>query len=406
MKVYLIKASARNLYSKYKKDTGGPPQNIFSTAAATPSWVDIEMTDETHDMKVNFKSKADIIAIFMSTPDALRAYEIADIFKAKGKTIVMGGLHTNFMQDEAAQHANAIMLGEVEEIWKKLLQDFQNNKLQKVYKRETPLDLTDLKPYPTYIIHPSVYDYTWSVVVSRGCPHKCEFCLVPKFFDKYTLRPVENIVAEIKHLKYLGVEWVELHSDNLTVNRKYALELFKALAPLNMSLYGETTIKIAEDDELLQAAADAGIKTLLFGLETISKEALAGQGKEFVKPENIKAQIAKIQSFGIQAVSDFLFGFDEHDTQIFKETLDFVRKMKLDEVYPHLVIPFPGSDTFKRLEAEGRILTKDWSKYDGTHAVYQPTKMTPKELEEGVYWFWMKQSNPIRNFFNYLFPKN
>lgn len=393
MKVYLIKASAGSEYSKYKAETGGPPQNIFSAAATTPSHVEIEMCDETIGMKTDFNSDADIIAIFMSTPDAFRAYEIADKFSLQGKTIVLGGLHTHFMQEEAAKHADAILIGEIEGVWEQLLEDFKNGVLKKSYKRDTVFDLKDLKPYPTNLIHPKRYDYTWSVVVSRGCPFKCDFCLVHKFFKKFQLRPIENIVSELKALKEIGVEWVELHSDNLTQDKEYAISLFEAIAPLKMNFFGETTIMIARDERLLAAAEKAGIKMLLFGIETPSEKALKDQGKSFVKPNKIKEYVKTIKKYNIEVVGDFLFGFDAHDTTIFQETLDFVKDINADKVYPHLVIPFPGSDTFKRLEDEGRILTKDWSKYEGSNAVYQPELMFPRELEEGLMWFWYKNAN-------------
>ncbi|MCL3780884.1 radical SAM protein [Prolixibacteraceae bacterium JC049] len=393
MKVYLIKASSGSEYSKYKAETGGPPQNIFSAAAATPEYIDIEMTDETIGMKTNFRSKADVVAIFMSTPDALRAYEIADKFRAKGKAVVLGGLHTHFMQDEAKTHADSLLIGEVEEIWEELLNDFQNGTLKVKYQRKTPFDLAKLKPYPTHLIPVSKYNYTWSVVVSRGCPFKCDFCLVHQFFPKYQLRSIDTIVDEVKALKRLGVEWVELHSDNLTQDRTYAIKLFEALAPLKMNFYGETTILIAKDEELLAAAKKAGLKALLFGIETPSEEALKGQGKAFVKPKEIKEYVKTVKSYGIEVWGDFLFGFDEHDSEIFQETLDFVKLINVDRVFPHLMIPFPGSDTYKRLESEGRILTKDWSKYDGGYAVYQPGKLTPEDLEAGLYWFWEKQTS-------------
>jgi radical SAM superfamily enzyme YgiQ (UPF0313 family) len=392
MKVYLIKASAGSEYSKYKAATGGPPQNIFSVAAATPKFVEIDMCDETIGMKANLDSDADLIAIFMSTPDALRAYELAEEFHKKGKTIVLGGLHTFFMQDEAKEYADTLLLGEAEEIWEDLLNDFQNGNLKPTYQRTEPLDLAKLNPYPLDIIDPAEYDYTWSVVVSRGCPFECEFCLVHKFFNKFELRPIENIVAEVKALKEYGIEWVELHSDNLTQNKKYAIELFEALAPLNMNFFGETTIMIARDEKLLEAAQKAGVKSLLFGIETPNAEALKDQGKSFVKPEKIKEYVKTIQKYGITVVGDFLFGFDAHDENIFQETLDFVKDIEIDTVYPHLVIPFPGSGTFKKLEEEGRILTKDWSKYDGGHSVFQPALLTPKDLEEGLMWFWYENA--------------
>lgn len=399
MKVYLIKASAGSSYSKYKAATGGPPQNIFSTAAATPEDVEVEMTDETIGMKTNFKSKADLVAIFMSTPDAWRAYKIADRFRELGKTVVLGGLHTLFCPEEAGKHADTLLLGEVEGVWEQLLADYEVGTLKATYQRNTPADLAELNPYPTHIIAPSSYNWTWSVVVGRGCPNKCGFCLVNKFFATCRLRPIEHIVEEVRHLKKLGITWVELHADNLTVNRKYAMELFEALAPLKMKFYGETTILIAKDEKLLTAARKAGVKALLFGIETPSKAALDGQGKKFVHPEKVKEYIATVKQYGITVWGDFLVGFDEHNPTIFKETLNFVKSIKADQTFEHLVIPFPGSDTFKIMERENRILTKDWSKYDGAHVVFQPKNMTVEELESGTWWLWRKSQGVLSSFF-------
>ena len=393
MKIYLIKASSGSDYSKYKAETGGPPQNIFAAAAATPKHYQLEMTDETIGMKTNVDSNADLVVIFASTPDTYRAYEIAELFAEKGKTIVLGGLHTKFNQAEAQEYAHAIILGEVENYWQQLLNDFIGGNLQAVYDSDAPIDLSLLKPYPTDIIKPEVYNYTWSVVVTRGCPFKCDFCLVHQFFNKFEMRPIENIVEELWHLKSLSVEWVELHSDNLTHNREYALALFEAIAPTGLKFYGETTVLIARDEELLAAAQKAGVKALLLGIETPSKEALKAQKKGFVKPEKMKEYMEIIRKHDIEIWGDFLFGFDEHTPDIFQETLDFINDIKVDKVIPHFMIPFPGSETFNKLDADNRILTKDWSKYDGSHSVYQPKNMTTDELEEGVYWVWKKTSS-------------
>jgi radical SAM superfamily enzyme YgiQ (UPF0313 family) len=391
MKVYLIKASAGSDFSKYKAETAGPPQNIFSTAAATPTGVDIEMCDETIGMKTNFKSKADIVAIFMSTPDAIRAYEIADRFRKLNKCVVLGGLHTKFCPEEASEHADTLLLGEVEGIWEDLINDFRSGNLKAKYERSIPVDLADLKPYPTDIIPLSRYNYTWSVLISRGCVHKCDFCLVHKFSGKYRFRPIADIVSEISNLKKLGVQWVELHSDTLTANRSYIIELFNALAPLKMNFYGETTIMIAKDTDLLKAAQKAGVKALLFGIETPSETALMEQGKGFVKPEEIKEYIKIVKSYGIKVWGDFLVGFDDHGKEIFNQTWEFIKDIKVDRFFNHLVIPFPGSETYQKLDQEGRILTKDWSCYDGGHVVYKPSKLTEEELITGLDWLWEKE---------------
>lgn len=402
MKIYLIKASSGSDYSKYKAETGGPPQNIFAAAAATPRYYQVEMADETIGMKTDFSSDADLVVVFASTPDAYRAYQIAQKFTEKGKTIVLGGLHTKFNQQEAQEHAHSIILGEVENYWLALLNDFIAGKLKPVYESEAPLDLSLLNPYPTDLIKPEIYNYTWSVVVTRGCPFKCDFCLVHQFFNKFQTRPIENIVDELWHLKSLGVEWVELHSDNLTHNREYALALFKAVAPIGLKFYGKTTVLIARDEELLEAAKLAGVKALLLGIETPSKEALKAQKKGFVKPEKMKDYMDIIRKHDIEIWGDFLFGFDEHTPTIFQETLDFIKEINVDKVIPHFMIPFPGSETFKKLDDDNRILTKDWSQYDGSHAVYKPKNMTTDELEEGVYWVWQKNVSFIERL-KYLF---
>lgn len=392
MKIYLIKASSGSDYSKYKAETGGPPQNIFAAAAATPKHYQLDMVDETIGMKANLNSDADVVVIFMSTPDAYRAYELAKHYSNKEKLVILGGLHTKFNQQEAQEHADSIIIGEVENYWQTLLNDAAMGTLKAIYESTEPVDLSRLSPYPTNIIKPEQYNYTWSVVVTRGCPYHCDFCLVHKFFNKFQLRPIEHIVDELKHLKSLGVEWVELHSDNLTHNRKYAMELFAAIAPLKMKFYGETTVLIARDEELLKAAREAGLCSVLLGIETPSKDALKSQKKGFVKPEKLKQYIATIRDNGIEVWGDFLFGFDEHTPEIFKQTMDFVKDIKIDRMIPHYIIPFPGSETFNKLDEEGRILTKDWSMYDGSHIVYQPKGMTTNQLEEGLYWIWKKNT--------------
>ncbi len=385
MKVYLIKASAPGPFKDYKKATGGPPQNIFSVAAATPEDVKIAMCDETIGMKPKKAIDADIVALFFHTPDAVHAYKLADIYRSKGKTVVLGGLHTTFMPDEAIEHADALLLGEAEGIWEQLLEDYKAGKLQKRYERTEPVDLAELNPYPTNIIPPSKYDHIWSVVVSRGCPHKCGYCTVPRFFEKYRLRPIAHVVEEIKTAP---TDWFELHADNLTVNRKYALELFRALKPLNINWFGEATIKMADDEELLKAAAESGCRELLIGIETPSQAALDESGKGFVTPAQIKEKIDKFHQYNIQISSSMIFGFDTHTDDIFRESEEFCRYIGIDEVEGVLLIPFPGTPLHKKLEGEGRILTDDWSKYDGDNVVFQPKGMSAETLNEGAYWFW------------------
>ena len=384
MKVSIIKVSANSEFKKYKKSMGGPPQNIFSVAAATPQGIDIELIDETVDMRINFKTDADLVAIFMSTPDAVKAYTVADKFRKRGKTVVMGGLHPSALPDEALMHCDAVLIGEQEGIWEELLADFQIKQLKKKYERQEPVDLALLNPYPNHLIDKRRYEGVWSVVVSRGCRFKCAYCTVHRFFNTISYRPVEHIVDEIKEC---SAQWIELHADNLIADREYAIKLFEAIKPLGIQWIAECTITIAEDKELLKLAAESGLTHLLVGLETPSKEALKAVGKGFLGPEKVKSYIETIHQYGIHVDSSFIFGFDQHTTDIFQETLDFARKIDLDEAHAVIMIPFPGTRLFSELETENRLLTRDWSLYDGINAVFEPKDMTTRELEKGSNWF-------------------
>lgn len=387
MNVYLIKASAPGPFKDYKKAMGAPPQNIFAVAAATPAGVGIGMCDETIGMKPKRRPEAEVVALFFHTPDAVHAYALADRYRQDGYRVVLGGLHPSFLPDEAAEHADALIIGEAEGVWAELLQDAEADTLKPRYQRDEPVDLATLAPYPTDIIKPSKYGYLWSVMVSRGCPNRCEFCTVPPFFrGKYRLRPIEHIVAEIKAAPE-GC-WFELHADELAANRKYTLELFQALEPLGINWFGEATIKLADDEELLSAAARSGCKSLLIGIETPSRLALADSGKGFVDPDTTRDKIRRFHAHGIQITSSMIFGFDGHTPDIFQESVDFCRHIEIDEVEAVILIPFPGTPLFERMEAEGRILTRDWSRYDGSQAVFQPKLMTAEQLEEGATWFW------------------
>ncbi|PAB59057.1 B12-binding domain-containing radical SAM protein [Anaeromicrobium sediminis] len=398
MQVTLIKASADSEFKKYKASMGGPPQNIFSVAATTPENIQVELIDETVGMKVKYNTKSEIIGIFMSTPDAIRAYEIADKFRKKGKVVVLGGLHPTFLPDESLLHADAIIRGEAEGCWEQIIKDVENNVLQKQYKQDEPFDLSKLNPYPTNIVNMSWYGNIWSVVVGRGCNHGCRYCVVNPFFKSCRFRPIEHVIAEIKQC---GAKLIELHADNLIANRDYAISLFKAMEPLNIQWMGEATIMIAEDDELLDWAVRSGLKYMLIGIETPSKEALESVGKGFIDVDNVKKYVKKLQSKGIQLDASFLFGFDAHKKNIFQRTLDYAKEVGVDECHGVIMTPFPGTPLYRQMKKKGRINTEDWSKYDCTHAVFDPIGMTPKELEDGTWWFdvefhkWQKKNKKV-----------
>ncbi|MEC8427033.1 MAG: radical SAM protein, partial [Pseudomonadota bacterium] len=273
-------------------------------------------------------------------------------------------------------------------IWPQLLKDVDEGNLQPRYQRSEPLNLAELKPYPTHLIPLERYDGIWSVVVSRGCPYRCSFCTIPDFFKGgIRYRPVEDVVEEIRNS---GAEYVELHADNLLVNRKYCEELFQALIPLNIHWIGETSINLAKDEELLDLAVASGLSHVLLGLETPSEEALKGAGKTFFKPEDAKQHIRKFIDRGVEVDAAFLFGFDEHDKNIFQKTYDYVKAAAIQSVHSVILIPFPGTRVYREMSEQKRIKTRDWSQYDGSHVVFEPKGMSADQCQEGAEWFYCK----------------
>lgn len=388
MKICLIKASASGAFKDYKAFMGAPPQSVYSVAAATPEQYEItDVIDETSDRPAPETLDVDLVAIFMSTPDAFRGYELAKRYKTQGITVVFGGLHATFLPDEVLQHGDVVLKGEAESSWAEMLRDFEYGQLQQSYEQAASTDLAQLYNYPHEYMDLSPYQGLGSVVVSRGCKFHCSYCTVHRFFKEFRKRPVGQVVDEIKSS---GLEYIELHADNLIADREYALELFTALKPLKIQWLAEATINIAEHDEVLEAAADSGLFYLLSGIETPSRQALKAAGKGFIRVDRTKEYIRKLHEYGIAVDSAMLFGFDEHSPNIFEETLEFVDDVELDVCHSVIVTPYPGTLLYERLEQEGRILHHDWSRYDGTEAVFQPKQMTAPELEEGMQWFYDK----------------
>ncbi len=384
MKIYAIKASAQSAFKDYKQAMGAPPQSINALAAAAPDWACVKTLDETSQAPANLHEPADLVIICMSTPDALRGYELAAAFRQRGIPVIFGGLHPSFMSEEALQHGDAVICGEAEQLLPAVLQDFRNHRLQRIYRNEAPVSIQRMRPYPQALIDLNAYGGLNSVMVSRGCKFKCEFCTVHKFFPTFHYRPVGEIVDEIKAS---GGQYFELHADNLIADRDYAMELFAALKPLNIYWLAEATLNIAEYPDILEAAAESGLFYLLIGLETPSQTALDAAGKKFIRINRAKENIARLHEYKIAVDSAMIFGFDQHNEDIFEESLDFVADIQLDHCDSVILTPFPGTDLFSRYQREGRILTRDWSKYDCNHAVFQPAQMTPAQLEQGAEWF-------------------
>jgi len=365
-----------------------PPHNLLVIAALTPKDIEIEIIDENIE-NVDFNKKVDLVGITTMTASSPRAYEIADRFREKGIPVVLGGIHATVLPEEAVQHADAVVIGEAEGSWEKLIQDLREGgkeALAKFYQNAQRPDPSKIPIPKRGLVENKGYLLKRFLQLSRGCPFDCHFCSVSKFFGKkYRFRPVKKVIEEIKGMvgKSLRTRFLGFLDDNIVGNIAYARELFKALIPYNLLWIGQSSINIARHEDVLELAAASGCKGLFIGFESISEASLGEINKSQNKIGFYEKAIKKIHQFGIAIEGAFIFGFDHDDKSIFQKTVKFIEKVKLDAIQFTILTPLPGTKLHEKLEKEGRIIDRNWSNYDLAHAVFQPKLMTPQELKEG-----------------------
>lgn len=381
MKILLISPSRNTKIKKNKKGLW-PPLNLFTIAALTPKDIEVKIVDE-EVTPLDPTERADLVALTSMSATSFRAYEIADHFKSKNIPVVMGGMHASIMTDEALKHVDSVVIGEAEGLWQKLINDFLNNNLQKTYKCDEHPSLEKF-PHPRRdLLNHKDYFVFNTVQTARGCPYACDFCSVSKFFGKtYRFRPIEDIVEEVKELKKYGKIFGFI-DDNIIGNVPRAKKLFKALIPLKIYWGSQATISIGQDEELLYLAKKSGCNFLYIGFETTSKAALAESNKSFNKPEDYKRLIKNIHKYKIPILGSFVIGFDSDSPETVKETIDFAKDAQVDMALFHRLVPLPGTGFYNRMEEQGRIKTKDWSKYWG-FTVYETKGMSEEELNKQI----------------------
>jgi radical SAM superfamily enzyme YgiQ (UPF0313 family) len=352
-------------------------------AAYTPAHWRVTHTDEIVQ-RVDLDKPVDLVGITANTPAAPHAYGLAREYRRRGVPVVIGGPHATLMPDEVQEHADAVVVGEGELVWPRLLADVEAGRLRPRYHACELPDLQDM-PAPRWdLIKGRVYG-KGVTIATRGCPHACSYCSIPQMYQRrMRYRPVEKVVEEVRRMPGRALI---LWDDNIAANRRYALKLFEALRPLRRWWTSQATADIAFDDELMAAAARSGCKALFLGFESISQASLDGANKRFNQVTHYREVLRRFHAHGLAVQAGTVFGFDHDDVTIFRRTVDFYREIGLDSATVSVLIPFPGTPLFDELEAQGRILTRDWARYDGKkHVVYQPARMSPEELLMGTEW--------------------
>jgi len=353
-----------------------------SLAAVTPKQHNIEIIEGSIN-DINFHKKYDIVGLSCVTAIAFRSYEIADEFRQRGVPVVLGGHHPSALPEEAKQHADSVVIGEAEDTWPQLLKDLEKGNLQSFYY-QTKVVEPELIPNARNI-NPkkSVLKFVQS---TRGCLNKCDFCSMPnkKFGKIFRMRPIENVINEIRSIpiKHFGFQ-----DSSMTINTKYTKELFRQMkgGKINkkFSAYGNINI-LGKDDELLKLASEAGCNSWFVGFESISQDSLNSIGKGSNKVKEYAPSIKKIHDHGMYIFGSFIFGFDLDTKDIFDKTLEFFNSNDIEIANFNILTPYPGTALFNRLDKEGRIFSKDWTKYDFHNVVFEPKNMTPEYLQDNT----------------------
>lgn len=360
-----------------------PPLGLATLAAYLPPDARIAIQDE-HVERLELDDRPDLVVIQVYITSAYRAYEIADHYRRRGSYVCLGGLHITALPREAREHADSIFLGPGEDTWPEFLKDFRRGEPKPVY-RSTVRTLDDMPPVRRDLIKRELYLTPNTLVVSRGCPHMCDFCYKENFYQggrSYYHQRVDQVLAEIDRLPGHHLFFLD---DNLFADPRFAVALFQGMRGMNRVWQAAGTVRNAFDVRLMEMAAESGLKSLFIGFESIRQANLDQYNKFHNQERDYEGAIRNLHRLGVMINASFVFGMDHDDPDVFRQTVDWAIASGIETATFHIITPYPGTRLHERLLREGRMLTDNWDLYDTRHAVFKPARMTVAELEDG-YW--------------------
>jgi len=366
-----------------------PSLGLLTLAAVTPDGFDLTYL-ECPDFEPASLPAFDVVAISSFTAKADVMYAIADHYHARGTTVVLGGLHCTLVPEEAAAHADAVVVGEGEILWPRVLRDWERGRLQPLYRNQSPRDVDLARtPVPRFDLLDFERYNRIPVQTSRGCPLDCEFCAASKIFGAYKRKPVDRVVNEIRTIKrHLPHPFIELADDNTFVNKAWARRLVRAIAEEEVHWFTETDVSVADDPELLDLLGHSGCRQVLIGFESPSGEALRDiEAHVWMarRHDGYRRAIDAIQDRGVTVNGCFILGLDHDTPDTFEEIERFVKSSGLMEVQVTVLTPFPGTALYRRLKAEGRLLRESyWDRCTLFDVNFMPARMSVEELEAGL----------------------
>jgi radical SAM superfamily enzyme YgiQ (UPF0313 family) len=355
-----------------------------TVAALTPDKHEVILIDDNvHD--INFDEPVDLVGLTAMTCYVNRAFEIADEFRRRGVPVVMGGPHATLAPYEALEHVDAVVIGEAENVWEQLLEDFEKGELKEVYRGVDDKPTMEANPHPAWHLIPTTNYVFFGVEATRGCPFDCNFCSIKQIYGPtFRVRSPDDVIEEIKNAPNNQIFFTD---DNLIGNKPFAKELFTKMKGLGVSWGCQMSINVAFMPEMLKLMKDAGCFFIFIGLETLDKEAVVAMNKP-VNKMNYYDAIANVQGMGIHVIGSFIVGSDNDTPETFVELRDFVQESKLSWVMINVMNSPPGTEFLRQMEEQGRNVVYSYDELDGAHATVTHPTMGRQEIEERFRWLY------------------
>ena len=362
-----------------------PSLSLQQVAAVVPPSWEVTLLDELQE-EVTFDTTYDLVGITAMSHQATRGYEIAERFRSQGIPVVMGGIHPSVLPHEALTHADSVVVGEAEPVMAQLLEDCLNGCLKPIYRSSFPDNDLLTIPWPRReLLAGKRYLTTQTVQASRGCPYDCPFCTVTPYFGRsFRYRAPDDILAELRSFRGRLTIFLD---DNILGDPERAKPILKGMVGMGLKWGGQANLRFAEDPELVRLVAASGCIGIFVGIETAT-------GSFANLPKNSGGSsaaelIRRVRDAGIVLEASLIFGFDDHDESIFDRTLAFLDDCSPGVATFNVLTPYPGTELFRQFEAEGRLLHRDWRRYDHSQVVFRPKLMTPERLYRG--WLEVRQ---------------